>query len=242
MAHYHFTAKLVKRRDGRLATQVAAYKLGQAIKCDRTGRTFDYSTSSRVVANGIETPSGSPDWALDHQSLWNRVEARETRKDAQLLRDYELALPCELNTDAHVKMVRAFARSIVDEFGVVAGWGIHLPRDISDERNIVAFILLSTRALEGDAFDGKIREMSVRPSSINIISRHRKLWADIQNEELAKAGLSERVDHRSLKKQREDAIATGNADLANELDRAPGRKLDRQEFQAAQMRERRAGT
>ena len=109
MAQYHFTAKLVKRRDGRLATQVAAYKLGQVIKCDRNGTTFDYSTSSRVVANGIEAPEGAPDWALDHQSLWNRVEARETRKDAQLSRDYELVLPCELDSDAHVRMVQTFA-------------------------------------------------------------------------------------------------------------------------------------
>ena len=66
--------------------------------------------------------------------------------------------------------------------------------------------------------------------------------ADIQNEELAKAGLSVRVDHRSLKKQRENALATGNAGLARELDRAPGRKLDQQEFQSTQMCKRWGGT
>lgn len=91
---------------------------------------------------GLKPRKVFSDWALDHQSLWNRVEARETRKDAQLLRDYELVLQCELDSGAHVQMVQTFAQSIVEEFVVAVGWGIHLPRDISDERNIVEFILL----------------------------------------------------------------------------------------------------
>jgi hypothetical protein len=131
MAHYHFDAKLVKRKDERTATQVAAYKLGQPIQCRSSAKTYDYSSNSRVSANGIEAPDGAPSWVFDHGELWNAVECREVRKDAQLLRDYELSLPHELSPAAHIRIVKSFARSIVEDFGVIVGWGIHQPRDIS---------------------------------------------------------------------------------------------------------------
>lgn len=120
-----------------------------------------------------------------------------------------------------------FAQSIVAEFGVVVGWGIHEPRDISDQRNIVAFLLITTRALEEGVFGRKVREMSIPPTSLKILSAHRKQWADLQNTELLSAGVQDRVDHRSLREQRADAIAVGDMEMAEALSRSPQRKLDR---------------
>jgi hypothetical protein len=128
MALYHFNAKIVKRSEGRSATQVAAYKLGQPILCKRTGQKFNYSKGCRVTAYGIEAPANAPCWAFDNEQLWNAVEVSEVRKDAQLLRDFEVALPFELCSQAHVRIVESFARAIVQEFSVVVGWGIHAPR------------------------------------------------------------------------------------------------------------------
>ena len=229
MALYHFNAKLVKRSEGRLATQVAAYKLGLPINCQRTGIKYNYAHNSRVMAQGIEASEDAPSWVFEPQRLWNAVEGREVRKNAQVLRDYELALPTELNTATHVKMVRQFARSIVEEFSVVVGWGIHKPRDYTDERSITAFLLISTRALEGGQFTRKVREMSVRPSALIIIEAHRELWAKIQNIELEAAGFDERVDHRSLKAQRAEALAMGDMKRATMLDREPTRKISQVE-------------
>lgn len=221
MALYHFNAKIVKRSEGRSATQVAAYKLGQPIRCARTGTKFNYTHGSRVTAFGIEAPIDAPGWVLDNEKLWNAVESREVRKDAQVLRDFEVALPFELSAETHARMVKAFAQAIVEEFSVVVGWGIHAPREYSDERNIVAFLLLTTRELGKEGFTRKVREMSDRPTAISILVRFRKFWADLINKELEAAGFSERVDHRSLKERRSEALEAGDRLEAGLLDREP---------------------
>jgi hypothetical protein len=107
---------------------------------------------------------------------------------------------------------------------------------ISDQRNIVAFLLITTRAIIGNGFGPKVREMSVRPTAINIIADHRKAWADLQNAELELAGFTDRVDHRSLAAQREEALAVGDLTKAQGLDRKPQKKLDRRQFQAEQIK------
>ena len=241
MALYHFNAKIVKRSEGRSATQVAAYKLGQPIMCIRTGTKFNYSRGSRVTAYGIEAPKNAPCWAFDNEKLWNAVEVCEVRKDAQLLRDFELALPFELCAKAHVRMIESLAKSIVQDFSLVVGWGIHAPREYSDTRNITAFLLLTTREMSEDGFTRKVREMSVRPTSITILEGFRELWANLVNSELAAAGLDERVDHRSLKDRRNEALEIGDIIEAERLDREPqarfsaaeNRKLTRIIHQAA---------
>ena len=221
MALYHFNAKMVKRSEGRSATQVAAYKLGQPIKCVRTGTKFNYTHGSRVTAHGIEAPTDAPCWAFDNEKLWNAVEVSEVRKDAQVLRDYEVALPFELCAKAHIRLVEAFARAIVEKYSVVVGWGIHEPREYSDKRNIVAFLLLTTREIDKDGFARKVREMSVRPTSLTILEGFRELWANLVNSELAAAGLDERVDHRSLKARKKAALEIGDIVEAGLLDREP---------------------
>ena len=64
----------------------------------------------------------------------------------------------------------------------------------------------------------------------------RGLWAELQNRALERAGEVERVDHRSLEKQRETALDRGDDLSAEELDRDPELKLG----PAANSMERRA--
>ena len=176
---------------------------------------------------------------LQHPTLSNAVEASEKRKDAQLLREYELALPHELELESHIELVRKMAQTIVDEFELVVGWAIHAPRRISDDRNQTAFLLITTRGLEDGIFGKKIREMSVRPSSQMILTRHRKLWATIQNTAMEQAGRSDRVDERTLKEQRKTALNDGDIEGANLLDREPGKKLHRIKFTEKRRAEKR---
>jgi hypothetical protein len=53
----------------------------------------------------------------------------------------------------------------------------------------------------------------------------RGVWAELQNRALERAGEVERVDHRSLEKQRETALDRGDTLSADELDRDPELKL-----------------
>ena len=53
----------------------------------------------------------------------------------------------------------------------------------------------------------------------------RGVWAELQNQALELAGQEERVDHRSLEVQREEALSLGHTLKAEELDREPELKL-----------------
>jgi hypothetical protein len=53
----------------------------------------------------------------------------------------------------------------------------------------------------------------------------RGYWAELQNHALELAGQVERVDHRSLEVQREEALSLGDMLRAEELDREPELKL-----------------
>ena len=53
----------------------------------------------------------------------------------------------------------------------------------------------------------------------------RGIWAELQNHALELAGQQERVDHRSLEVQREEALSLGDVLKAEELDREPELKL-----------------
>lgn len=236
MAIYHFTARMVRRKEKRVVTQVAAYKFGDRIKCEKTGETYDYTKNTRVIWAALRAPSDAPDWISDRQALWNAVEARETRKDAQVAREYELALPAELGRTDHIQMLERFTDHLVGRFSLVVEWAIHAPRRQSDQRNYIAVLLMPTRRMEGGQFTTKVREMSVLPGAAIVLRELRQLWADIVNDALEQAGLDDRVDHRTLAQQKAVAELAGDADLAALLDREPGKKLDRVEFQARRNR------
>jgi hypothetical protein len=47
---------------------------------------------------------------FNREVLWNAVEQVERRKDAQLAREMEIALPVELGKDEQIALVREFAQ------------------------------------------------------------------------------------------------------------------------------------
>ena len=236
MAHYHFTARIVKRSEGRSATQVAAYKFGERIRCERTGLVHRYPHMDRVIWTGTHAPDDAPAWVFDRSALWNAVERRETRVDALVAREYVLSLPHELDLDAHVGMVGRFAGLLVERFGVVADCAIHRPPDGGDPRNLIAVVLISTRRLEGGALTAKLREMSPRTVLVEL----RAAWARITNEALAAADHEARVDHRSLAERRLEALVEGDMDRATELDREPRPRRPQREVRHERLARQRA--
>ena len=96
MAIYRLSADIVRRSAGRTVTAAAAYRAGELILDNRTGLAFDYRRRRGVCDAAILAPAHAPAWMRERARLWNGVEAAEKRKDAQLARDIELALPHEL--------------------------------------------------------------------------------------------------------------------------------------------------
>ena len=201
MAIYHLRASVISRSQGRSATAAIAYRAAERIEDRRTGLTFDYAAKSGVEHTEILAPDHAPDWVHDRSELWNRVEAAEIRKNSQVAREIRVALPNELGPDERAELVRTFCREQFVERGMVADIALHAPGRAGDERNHHAHILLTTRRIEPDGFTGKDRDWN----RTEMLEDWRASWSRDTNAALERAGIEERVDHRTLVAQRDEA-------------------------------------
>jgi hypothetical protein len=193
MAIYRLSAKLVKRSEGQSVIASAAYRAGIVMSDMRTGQLHDYTRRRGVVYAEVLAPPDTPDWMLDRIQLWNAVEVVEKRKDAQLARELQLALPHELTPEQRLELVLGFARSAFVAQGMIADVVVHQPDRRGDERNHHAHVLLTLRSITGDGFGPKARAWN----DTALLEGWRSDWSDATNRALAQHGHTERVDHRS---------------------------------------------
>ena len=206
MPIYHLSLKTIKRSTGRSSIAAAAYRAAGRLEDARTGLVHDYRRKGDVLAAGIELPDlEAASWAADRQALWNAAEAADRRKDAQTAREFELALPCELDAEQNTALLRSFAGELVQEYGCAADWAIHAGSSGGDARNVHAHVLITTRQVEGGGLGDKIRlvqeqarlKREGQPLSAEQLRRIRARWAELANHALAGAGHELRIDHRS---------------------------------------------
>ena len=196
MAIFHFSTKTVSRSAGRSATAAAAYRAGEKIKDDLTGELHDYSRKAGVVSSHILLPDGAPGWAADRSKLWNAAEKAETRKNSCVAREFQVALTGR-TPEERKQQALEFAQKVVDKHGCAVDVCIHEPSRDGDQRNYHAHILLTTRRLGPEGFTVKTRELDAKATRGELITGHRKTWADGVNELEEKHGSSERVSHLS---------------------------------------------
>lgn len=201
MAIYRFSAQVISRSTGRSATAAAAYRAGVAIEDRRTGQVHDYNRRSGVVHAEIMAPEATPAWMTDRTVLWNAVEIAEKRKDAQLSREIQLALPHELDAAQRRSLVQEYVRQAFVSRGMIADIAIHAPHRQGDDRNHHAHVMLTMREIVGDGFGKKERTWN----ETVLIEHWRETWQTAVNQALERAGRGERVDHRSLEDQRIEA-------------------------------------
>lgn len=213
MAIYHLRATMISRSHGRSATAASAYRVAERIEDRRTGLTFDYAAKGGVDHTEILAPDHAPDWVHDRSELWNRVEESETRKNSQVAREVRVALPDELTHAQRVALVRDYAQAQFVDRGMVADIALHAPGREGDERNHHAHILLTTRELDaegsvpGGGFTTKNRDWN----KVEVLEGWREAWARDSNAALERAGLEDRVDHRTLVAQRDEALEMASA-------------------------------
>ena len=224
MASYHLSVITISRSQGRSATAAAAYRSGARITDERTGVIHDYQRRRGVEATFLLLPASAPDWASDRARLWNAAEGAETRKNSTVAREFEIALPAELDAEQRQRLAADFARELVARHGCAADVAIHRPGRAGDSRNHHAHVLLTTRRLTAAGFTEKTRELD--DLKTGEIGRWRARFAEVQNERLREAGVEARVDHRSLEAQaidREATIHLGPAATALERRSVPTR-------------------
>jgi ATP-dependent exoDNAse (exonuclease V) alpha subunit len=244
VAIFHLQVKLITRGAGRSATAAVAYRAADHVPDGRTGLVFDYTRKRGVEHTEIVLPGAMAEtatWARDRVRLWNAAEAAENRKDAREAREYEVALPHELQPPERRELVRAFAREIAERHGCALDVAIHAPHREGDTRNHHAHILATTRRVTesglGAKTDIELKDADRTKKGLGPgreeLKAIRARWASLVNERLAEHGQAVRVDHRSLEAQgidREATIHKGPAVTAIE-------RREQRSFIAERMRE-----
>lgn len=236
MAITHFTPQLISRADGRSAVLSAAYRHCAKMTFEAEGRTVDYTAKRGMVHEEVLLPADAPQWARTmvaersvagvSEAFWNKVEAFEKRSDAQLAKEYIIALPIELTTAQNIALMRQFVAEHILPAGMVADWVYH-----DDPGNPHVHLMTSLRPLTEDGFGPKrvavldVDGTPLRNRAGKIIYTlwagdkdaflaARQGWIDLQNHHLALAGLDVRVDGRSYAERGIDIVPTTHVGVA----------------------------
>lgn len=177
----------------RSAVAAAAYRSGTSIKDLELGKTFDYRNRLGIFATRIIAPAGAPAWVQCRPTLWNRSQAAETYKNAQLAREILLSLPKQLSLEDCRDLVYEFVELNFVSQGMIADIAIHEPSRNADRGNVHAHVLLTMRSISKEGFGLKVREWNHKL----LHTSWRVSWCELVNRYLEKAGLAIRVDHRS---------------------------------------------
>ena len=197
MAIYHFSAKVISRAAGSSALASAAYRSAERLHDQRLDRDHDFTNKSGVVHSEVMLPDGAPERLHDRSTLWNEVEASELRKDAQLSREIEFAIPRELNQQQGIELARDFVQAEFVDRGMIADLNVHWDIGADGLAKPHAHVMLTMREVGDDGFGANVRDWN----KTELVQQWREHWADHVNERLASLDIDAHIDHRSLEAQ-----------------------------------------
>ena len=230
MAIYHQHIKVFSRAKGNNIVKSIAYRRGIKLIDPTSGKIYDYSRKKNVIHSEIVIPKDATKWIKDlvdlekidankaAQLLANSIELREKRKDSQLAREIEIALPMELDKEQNLALCHDFI-SFFTEHGMVAEFNIHW-----ENGNPHAHIILSMRELIEDGWGKKIVEWNNK----NFINKSREILAEKINNHLFMAGIETKVSHLSnydLGIDQEATVHVGNRNNSNQQARETNNKI-----------------
>lgn len=193
-----------------------------------------------------------PQWAEGRAKKFFQAADKYERANGERYKEIEFALPNELSLEENKKIVEEFVNLYLQDF--YYAYAIHdkIGAMSNGERQPHVHIMFSTREID------EVERQQERPPELffkqynrkhpekggcqkswkwnsserkRYLLRLRKDYARIQNEALERNGINLRVDHRTLKAQRGEALATGNYLLADLLDKMPEKYVGPVEMQ-----------
>jgi len=197
MAIYHFSAKVISRSAGSSVVASAAYRSAERLHDERLDRSHDFTNKAGVVHSEVMLPEGAPEQLGDRSTLWNAVEATELRKDAQLAREIEFAIPRELDQQQGIELARDFVQAEFVDRGMIADLNVHWDIGADGLARPHAHVMLTMREASEDGFGKKERDWN----RTDLIEAWRERWASHVNERLAELDIDAQIDHRSLEAQ-----------------------------------------
>jgi len=197
MAIYHLHVKVIGRKAGSSAVASAAYRSGSRLRDERLDRSHDFSGKRGVIHSEVMLPENAPEAWGDRARLWNEVEAFEFRKDAQLAREVEFAIPREMTHAQGIELARDFVQGEFVDRGMIADLNVHWDMAEDGLAKPHAHVMLTMRAVDENGFGQKVRDWN----RTEMVERWRRRWAELANERLAELDIDARIDHRSLEAQ-----------------------------------------
>jgi Ti-type conjugative transfer relaxase TraA len=197
MAIYHLHVKVIGRKAGSSAVAAAAYRSASRLRDARLDRSHDFLARRGAVHSEVMLPENAPEAWSDRERLWNAVEALEVRKDAQLAREVEFAIPREMSEAQGIELARDFVRGEFVGLGMIADLNVHWDMAEDGMPKPHAHVMLTMRGVGENGFGQKVREWN----RTEMVERWRERWAELANERLAELDIDARIDHRSLEAQ-----------------------------------------
>ena len=228
---FHFNISMISRGKSKSAVASAAYISCEKIKNEWDGVTHDYHNKKGLLHSEIFLLENIPKEFQNRSFLWNSVELNEKASNAQLARNFIIALPKELSFEEYKKLITEFIQENFVSKGMIADLAIH---DESNEgnNNIHAHIMTTLRPINEkgqwqakskkeyilDDEGNKILNKNGKPKTRKVeltdwnnkgnAEKWRESFAEICNIYLERNNLEKRVDHRSFERQGIEEIPT----------------------------------
>ena len=228
---FHFSISMISRGKSKSAVASAAYISCEKITNEWDGATHDYHNKKGLLHSEIFLPENIPISLKDRATLWNSVELNEKASNAQLARNFIIALPKELFFEENKNLITDFIQKNFVSKGMIADFAIHQGND-EGNGNIHAHIMTTVRPLNQDGTWGakskkeylldeqgnKILGKNGKPKTRKIeltdwnnkgnAEKWRESFATLCNQYLEKNNFEKRVDHRSFERQGKEEIPT----------------------------------
>lgn len=232
MAIYHFSGQIISRYNPktcstRSSIACAAYRSGEKIEDIGNGTTKYYARAVQPETYML-TPANAPEWASDRETLWNRVEQVEKAYNAQLAREFNVALPIELSNEEQTKLAINFCKKAFVDKGMVADLSIH--RDHNNNPHFHVMLTMrefdengnfkpkSHSVYELDSNGNKIKLENGSYKRIKVETNDwnnkenmkvwRKMWENMANSALERNGINERISCESYRNSNIEYLPT----------------------------------
>ena len=215
MAVYHVSMRMLSRSD-RNTVKALAYRAGTDLYDEATGKWFYHSDKEEVRHVEWLLPEEAPAWALalkeeisqnrqrGVQKYCTLMERAEKRKDSQVYREFEFALPEELIDEQNIALAKEFLQDQVCGRDIPVLANFHFDKnEKTGEPRPHCHALLGTRRLEEQGFSS---HKETAWNKKELLETLREQWAAYANFHLKLHGHEARIDHRSYEEQGIDIL------------------------------------
>ncbi len=152
MAIYHLHVKVIGRKSGSSAVASAAYRSASRLRDERIDRSHDFSAKRGVVHSEVMLPENAPQGGATASGSGTMSRRAEVRKDAQLAREVEFAIPREMSEAQGIELARDFARAEFVDRGMIADLNVHWDMAEDGMPKPHAHVTLTMRAVDENGF------------------------------------------------------------------------------------------